>query len=123
RYPGVRSDSDMFTLSFPFRPWTGRKAIADGADILDYIRQTAEETGVASLVHTGCRVTAAQWSSRAQEWTVDLDTTRGPRQVRAAFIHLGSGYYNYEETHDPGFEGVDDFAGQVIHPQFWPRDL
>ncbi|NYF98459.1 flavin-containing monooxygenase [Janibacter cremeus] len=123
RYPGVRSDSDMFTLSFPFRPWTGRKAIADGADILDYIRETADETGVAELVHTGCRVSSASWSSEQQEWTVDLDTSDGPRQVRAGFVHLGSGYYDYEQTHDPGFEGVEDFAGQVIHPQFWPQDL
>ncbi|WP_338748967.1 flavin-containing monooxygenase [Janibacter alittae] len=123
RYPGVRSDSDMSTLSFPFRPWTGRKAIADGADILDYIRETAEETGIAELVHTGCRVSSATWSSDQQEWTVHLETADGPRQVRAGFVHLGSGYYDYEQTHDPGFDGVEDFAGQVVHPQFWPQDL
>ena len=123
RYPGVRSDSDMFTLSFPFRPWTGRKAIADGGDILDYIRETAHETGVEHLIRTGCRVVSASWSSDAQEWTVDIETADGPRRVRAGFIHLGSGYYNYEETHDPGFEGVEDFAGQVVHPQFWPQHL
>lgn len=123
RYPGVRSDSDMFTLSFPFRPWEGRKAIADGADILDYIRETARESGLDQLIHTGCRVVAASWSTDEQEWTVQIDTAGGPRVVRAGFIHLGSGYYSYEETHDAGFQGVEDFAGQVVHPQFWPEDL
>ncbi|MGO1166361.1 MAG: flavin-containing monooxygenase [Janibacter sp.] len=123
RYPGVRSDSDMFTLSFPFRPWEGRKAIADGGDILDYIRETARETGLDQRIHTGCRVVAASWSTDEQEWTLQIDTAAGRRVVRAGFIHLGSGYYNYTETHDAGFEGVEDFTGQVVHPQFWPEDL
>lgn len=123
RYPGVRSDSDMFTLSFPFRPWEGRKAIADGGDILDYIRETARQTGLDRLVHTGCRVVAASWSTDAQEWTLQVETAAGRREIRAGFVHLGSGYYDYEETHDPGFDGVEDFAGQVVHPQFWPEDL
>ncbi len=121
RYPGVRSDSDMFTLSFPFRPWTGRKAIADGADILAYIRESARECGVDELVRTGCRVTSATWSSDEQEWTVEVDTADGVQRVRAGFIHLGSGYYDYEQAHDPGFAGVEDFAGEVLHPQFWPE--
>ncbi|MDN5717124.1 MAG: NAD(P)/FAD-dependent oxidoreductase, partial [Janibacter sp.] len=123
RYPGVRSDSDMFTLSFPFRPWEGRKAIAEGGDILDYIRETARESGLEALIHTGHRALAASWSSDEQEWTVEVDTPAGRRQVRAGFIHLGSGYYNYEQAHDAGFEGVEDFRGRVIHPQFWPQDL
>lgn len=123
RYPGVRSDSDMFTLSFPFRPWEGRKAIADGGDILDYIRETARESGLEELIHTGHRAVAASWSSDDQEWTVEVDSPAGRRQVRAGFIHLGSGYYNYEQAHDAGFEGVEDFRGRVIHPQFWPQDL
>lgn len=123
RYPGVRSDSDMFTLSFPFRPWQGRKAIADGGDILDYVRETAQESGLAERIHTGHRVVAASWSTDEQEWTVEMDTATGRRQVRAGFVHLGSGYYNYEEAHDAGFEGVEDFDGRVVHPQFWPEDL
>ncbi len=123
RYPGVRSDSDMFTLSFPFRPWEGRRAIAEGGDILDYIRETARESGLLERIHTGHRVVAASWSTDAQEWTVELDTASGGRQLRAGFIHLGSGYYNYEQAHDAGFEGVEDFAGRVVHPQFWPEDL
>lgn len=123
RYPGVRSDSDMFTLSFPFRPWTGRRAIAEGGDILDYIHATAEETGVAERIHTGCRVTSASWSTDDQRWTVEVDTADGPRRIEAGFVHLGSGYYNYEQAHDPGFAGIEDFAGHVVHPQFWPEDL
>ncbi|WP_435200973.1 flavin-containing monooxygenase [Janibacter sp. GS2] len=123
RYPGVRSDSDMFTLSFPFRPWQGRRAIADGADILDYIRDTARESGLERIIHTGCRVVAASWSTDEQEWTVQIDTAEGRRVVRAGFVHLGSGYYNYEKTHDPAFVGVEDFAGEVVHPQFWPEGL
>ena len=123
RYPGVRSDSDMFTLSFPFRPWQGRKAIADGGDIRDYIRETARDGGLDERTHTGCRVVALDWSSDAQEWTVQVDTDGGRREVRAGWVHFGSGYYDYEEAHDPGFAGVEDFSGTVVHPQFWPQDL
>lgn len=123
RYPGVRSDSDMFTLSFPFRPWEGRKAIADGGDILDYIRETARESGLEELIHTGHRAVAASWSTDDQEWTVTIETPAGRREVRTGFIHLGSGYYDYEESHDAGFEGIEDFAGEVVHPQFWPEGL
>lgn len=123
RYPGVRSDSDMFTLSFPFRPWQGRKAIADGGDIREYIRETAREGGLDERTHTGCRVVALDWSSDAQEWTVQVDTAGGRREVRAGWVHFGSGYYDYEEAHDPGFAGVEDFSGTVVHPQFWPQDL
>ena len=82
RYPGVRSDSDMFTLSFPFRPWEGRKAIADGGDILDYIRETARESGLEELIHTGHRAVAASWSTDDQEWTVTIETPAGRREVQ-----------------------------------------
>lgn len=123
RYPGVRSDSDMFTLSFPFRPWQGRKAIADGGDIRDYVRATATEGGLDELTHTGCRVVELDWSTDAQEWVVQVDTATGRREVRARWVHLGSGYYDYEQAHDPGFVGVEDFRGTVVHPQFWPEDL
>lgn len=113
----------MFTLSFPFRPWQGRKAIADGGDIRDYIRETARDGGLDERTHTGCRVVALDWSSDAQEWTVQVDTDGGRREVRAGWVHFGSGYYDYEEAHDPGFAGVEDFSGTVVHPQFWPQDL
>jgi len=123
RYPGVRSDSDMFTLSFPFRPWTGRRAIAEGGDILDYIRETARETGLSELIHTGARVRSVSWSTQEQRWRVQVETAEGTREVITRFLHMGSGYYDYEHAHDPGFVGVEDFRGQVVHPQFWPEDL
>ena len=128
RYPGVRSDSDMFTLSFPFRPWAGRDSIAKGEDILDYLRETAQERGVADRIHYRTRVAAANWSTPDQRWTVDLEVTDDSgavirRQVRTAYLHLASGYYSYAGGYDPGFEGMADFAGQIVHPQFWPEDL
>lgn len=128
RYPGVRSDSDMFTLSYPFRPWSGRDSIAQGQDILDYIRETARAYGVEDRTHYGTRMVGAAWSTPDQRWTVELDVTDeagavSRRQVRTAYLHLASGYYSYAGGYDAGFEGREDFAGQVVHPQFWPEDL
>lgn len=128
RYPGVRSDSDMFTFSYPFRPWRGRDSLAKGADILEYVRETAREHGVQERIHYGCKVVGGNWSTPDQRWTIDLEVTTdqgvtSPRQVRAAYVHLASGYYRYDTGYDPGFEGRDDFAGRIVHPQFWPQDL
>ena len=127
RYPGVRSDSDMYTLSFPFRPWTGEQAIADGASILDYLRETSRQYGIDRRTHHGCQVVAASWSTPEQRWTVEIETTGddGPvrRQVTTSYLHLGSGYYDYDAPHDAGFAGRDDFRGDIVHPQFWPEDL
>lgn len=123
RYPGIRSDSDMFTLSFPFHPWSRREAIADGGTIRDYIRETAAETGVAEHIYTGCPVVAMDWSGETQRWTVTVVGEGGSREISAGYVHLGSGYYDYESPHDAGFVGVEDFAGQVVHPQHWPEDL
>ena len=133
RYPGVRSDSDMFTFSFPFRPWHGRDSLAKGADILDYVRDTARECGVEERIHYGCAVVGAAWSTPEQRWTVEIESTVSDadgtvretvrRQVRSAYLHLASGYYRYDTGYDPGFEGREDFAGRVVHPQFWPDDL
>lgn len=128
RYPGVRSDSDMFTLSFPFRPWTGQDSIARGEDILEYLRETARERGVADRIVYRTRVVGAAWSTPDQRWTVDLEVTDDDgavtrRQVRTAYLHFASGYYSYAGGYDARFAGVEDFAGQVVHPQFWPPDL
>ena len=133
RYPGVRSDSDMFTFSFPFRPWRGHASLARGEDILDYLRSTARELGVEERIHYGCRVVGASWSTPEQRWTVDIesapveaDGSAGEpvrRRVRTAYLHLASGYYRYDTGYDPGFAGREDFAGRVVHPQFWPEDL
>lgn len=123
KYPGVRSDSDMFTLGLPFEPWTGEKSIADGADIRDYLERTAAKHGIGERITYRTKVTAASWDSSSAEWTLTLSTAEGERTVRAGFIYLCSGYYDYDQGYTPDFAGRDDFRGQVIHPQFWPDDF
>jgi monooxygenase len=125
RYPGVRSDSDMFTLSYPFRPWTGAKSIADGAQILRYLRETAAEAGLDRHITYHRRVRAARWSSDDARWTVTIEHAgTGERSTRScAFLFLGSGYYRHDQGYTPSWPGLDDFAGPVVHPQHWPDDL
>lgn len=128
RYPGVRSDSDMYTLSYPFRPWRGRKAIADGSDILDYVRDTARENGIDQHIHYGCEVVSCSWSTVDQRWTVTVlstesDGSERERKITASHLHLAAGYYDYSTPHTPEFIGRDDFNGQLVHPQFWPDEL
>jgi monooxygenase len=125
RYPGIRSDSDMFTLGYPFRPWRGRKAIADGADILAYIRDTAREAGIDRHIRFGHKVTAASWSSEDDTWTVDVAVGPDgePRRLTCGFLSMCSGYYSYEGGYQPDFPGVADFGGRLVHPQRWPDDL
>lgn len=123
RYPGIRSDSDMYTLSFPFRPWKHRKSIADGSDIRQYIRDTAAEAGIEQHIRFGHRVVSAAWSSEDARWTVTARTEAGEVTVTASFLYLCSGYYSYDSGYQPEFPGLGDFGGQVIHPQFWPEDL
>ncbi|SFF26138.1 Predicted flavoprotein CzcO associated with the cation diffusion facilitator CzcD [Fontimonas thermophila] len=125
RYPGIRSDSDMYTLGYRFRPWTQAKAIADGPSILDYVRQTAREHGIERHIRFRHRVVRASWSSADARWTVEAE--RGPDReiVRIAcnFLYLCAGYYNYERGYTPDFAGVQDFKGRIVHPQHWPEDL
>lgn len=124
RYPGVRSDSDMYTLSYPFRPWTNPKAIADGEDIRDYIADTSREAGITDNIHFGRRVQTAQWSSDDALWTVTAATSDGATETfTASFLYLCSGYYSYDHGYTPDFPGLEDFEGKVVHPQFWPEDL
>ncbi len=125
RYPGIRSDSDMYTLGYPFRPWTGEKAIADGADILQYIRDTAAENGIDRHIRYGHKVRAASWSSEAARWTVEVDVEGGasPARFVCRFLFMCSGYYSYEKGHTPDLPGIDAYRGRVVHPQFWPEDL
>ncbi len=127
RYPGIRSDSDMHTLGYSFKPWTAAKAIADGPSILNYIRSAAEETGITSKIRYRHTVKRAAWSSQDALWTVEcehqLDDTVQTVQIQARFLYLCSGYYSYTEGHAPEFAGQADFAGQVVHPQFWPEKL
>ncbi len=120
RYPGVRSDSDMHTLGFSFRPWTGDAAIADGAAIRAYVQDTAKAFGIDRHIRFGVRVVSAAWSSEAALWTVE---TEGAGRITCAFLDLCSGYYDYAAGYAPEFAGSDMFAGPIVHPQFWPADL
>jgi cation diffusion facilitator CzcD-associated flavoprotein CzcO len=120
RYPGIRSDSDMYTLGYRFRPWTGEKAIADGPSILAYVRETAAVYGVEEKVRYGARVVAASWSSDDATWTVTLATGA---TMTCGFLWCASGYYDYAGGYSPEFAGLEDFAGEVVHPQHWPEDL
>ena len=129
RYPGIRSDSDMFTLGYSFKPWTEPKAIADGPRILNYVRETAADNGIDKKIRFNHRVKRASWSSRDARWTVEAE--RGPAGEGGAelvrftcnFLFMCSGYYKYEEGYTPEFSGTRDFAGRIVHPQKWPEDL
>jgi len=125
RYPGIRSDSDMFTLGYAFRPWKEAKAIADGPSILNYIRATARDHGVDSKIRYHRRVVSAEWSSADARWTVDVTRTDtgDTEQITCGFLFGNTGYYRYDEGYTPRFEGTERFAGQIIHPQHWPEDL
>jgi cation diffusion facilitator CzcD-associated flavoprotein CzcO len=125
RYPGIRSDSDMFTLGYSFRPWTGPKAIAEGASILAYVRDTAREAGIDRHIRYGLRVERASWSSESARWTVTVREVGSGEQrtLRCSFLFLCVGYYDYAEGYTPEFAGRERFAGQVIHPQHWPEQL
>jgi cyclohexanone monooxygenase len=125
RYPGVRSDSDMYTLGYAFKPWTESKAIADGATILRYLREAADEADITSQIQFGQAVRQARWSTEEAAWTLDVETIKtGERsQFRTRFLYLCCGYYSYAEGHHPAFPDQDSFKGTLVYPQFWPADL
>jgi monooxygenase len=138
RYPGVRSDSDMYTLGYRFKPWRGKKAIADGDDIRAYVQETADENGITEHVRFHHKVRKVEWSSGDARWTVTVEhtlrdgrsttssgTAEEPRtsELTCNFLMSTSGYYRYDEGFTPDFEGLDDYQGQLIHPQHWPEDL
>ncbi len=123
RYPGVRSDSDMFTLGFPFEPWRDGDSIADGDKILAYLQRVAAKYGIAERVRLGHRVVGASWSSDETRWTVTVERDGQQEQLTCSFLHLCSGYYDYERGNSPHFPGQEGFEGRLVHPQFWPEDL
>ena len=130
RYPGVRSDSDMYTLGYDFRPWNDAKAIGLGPDILRYIRDTAAEEGITQRIQFGTRVRGASWSTRDACWTVEAERTGeagglagGRQQFRARFLYMCCGYYSYSQGHRPSFPGESVYTGRILEPQFWPQDL
>jgi monooxygenase len=128
RYPGVRSDSDMHTLGYSFKPWKADKAIADGPSIMSYLRETIAENDIAPHIHFGHRVHSADWSSDTARWTVRAEMTTADgsveqREYTCSFLFMCSGYYSYRGGHTPEFVGRDDFGGTIVHPQHWPEDL
>ncbi|MEG3174948.1 NAD(P)/FAD-dependent oxidoreductase [Sphingomonas sp. RB3P16] len=123
RYPGIRSDSDMYTLGYAFKPWTEAKAIADGPSILQYVGETAREHGIDRHIRFGHHVKRAAWSTADACWTVEADGPDGPVTLTCNFLFMCSGYYNYARGHTPEWAGAEQFAGRIVHPQFWPADL
>ena len=123
RYPGIRSDSDMHTLGFDFEPWRHEKSIADAPAILEYLNRIVDERGIRQHIRFGQKVVSADFRSDEARWHVELESADGTRShVTANFVYLGSGYYDYDEPYDPGFQ-LGAFKGQVLHPQFWPENL
>jgi len=125
RYPGIRSDSDMYTLGYSFRPWEDAKAIADGSSILSYVRQTASDHGVDEKIRFQHRVVRAEWSTAEARWTVEAERTDTGETVRltCGFLLTCTGYYRYDEGYTPEFEGIGRFKGRIVHPQFWSDDV
>jgi monooxygenase len=125
RYPGIRSDSDMYTLGYSFRPWKDAKAIADGPSILSYIREVASDHGIDARIRYGHRVVAANWSTPQARWTVEIE--RGPEKrkitITCGFLWMCSGYYDYSGGYTPDFPGIERFRGRVVHPQKWTEDI
>ena len=124
RYPGVRSDSDMYTLGYRFRPWKEAKAIADGPSILKYINETAQEYDIDRRIRYGHRAKRAMWSSADAQWMVEVTGPEGlALQFTCSFLYMCSGYYDYAGGYMPGWPGMERFAGRIVHPQKWPQDL
>jgi monooxygenase len=125
RYPGIRSDSDMYTLGYRFKPWREAKAIADGPSILKYVRDTAAEYDIERKIRFGHMVKRASWSSADSTWTIEAEQgpARTPVRSTCNFLFMCVGYYDYAEGYRPQFQGESDFAGRIVHPQFWPEDM
>jgi len=125
RYPGIRSDSDMHTLGYSFKPWVSKKSIADGPDILSYVREAATENAIDQHIRYGHRLISASWCSKQSLWTLEIrqSDSEDPVQMTCNFLYMCAGYYNYDQPHDPQFPEVESFKGTLVHPQFWPEDL
>src|SRR3954470_3003275 len=123
RFPGIRSDSDLFTFGFGFKPWTSDKSIAKADLILDYLHETVREHDLERHIRFGHRVVAARWSSEDARWTVTAEHAGEQVAFHCRFLVGGTGYYDYAQGYVPDFEGIEDFAGTVVHPQFWPEEL
>ena len=123
RYPGIRSDSDMHTLGYDFKPWEAEKTIADGPSILSYVNETADEYRIRERIRFGQKLIAADWSSERSQWQLTVETPDGIRRYRCGFLMMCAGYYSYDQGYEPEFEGKASFSGEWVHPQFWPENL
>ena len=123
RYPGVRSDSSIFALSWSWEPWPHKEYVADGDEIRDYMEGAAKKHGIYPQIRFRTRVESADWDSTTDTWIIRADEDGNSKTYRSRFVFFGSGYYNYDEPYTPDFPGIDGYAGTVIHPQFWPADL
>jgi cation diffusion facilitator CzcD-associated flavoprotein CzcO len=123
RYPGVRSDSSIFTLCFPWEPWTRKEGVADGVHIRDYLNTTTRKYGIDQHIRFNTHVRSADWDSSTDTWTVTAECNGDDVTYRGRFVFFGSGYYNYDEGYTPDFPGLDEFGGTVVHPQHWPEGL
>ncbi|CAI7588783.1 unnamed protein product [Penicillium pancosmium] len=123
KYPGIRSDSDLFTFGFAFNPWDRSNPIAEGSAIKSYVRDTAEKFGIAKNIRFRNRLNSADWSSTENVWSLNVDADGTPTTLRARFVIFGTGYYNYHQPLKANIPNLDDFQGQIIHPQFWPENL
>jgi len=123
RYPGIRSDSDMYTLGYAFKPWTDEKAIASGDAILDYLRETVAEHDLASYLRLGRRVRTADWAAESRTWALEAEGPDGRETFTCSFLYLASGYYDHDGGHNPELPGVERYDGLLVHPQEWPADL
>jgi cation diffusion facilitator CzcD-associated flavoprotein CzcO len=125
RYPGIRSDSDLHTFGYAFKPWDGERAIAPGAEILAYLRETASENGIDDKIRVNHKVLSASWETSAARWTVEIERTDtgALTELSCGWLFCASGYYNYEQGFTPDFAGTGEFDGQIVHPQQWPEDL
>jgi monooxygenase len=123
RYPGIRSDSDMYTFGFSFKPWIDDKTLADGASIMQYLREVVADHGIADKIRYGQRVKRASWSSETSRWTLDVESAGETKQLSCNFVYSCTGYYDYAGGYDPEFAGRSSFRGTVVHPQKWPEGL
>lgn len=125
RYPGIRSDSDMYTLGFSFKPWTDPKSIADGPSILNYLNETADEYGIREKIRHGFHVKSASWSTADAQWTVFAEHVASgqPYQFTCNFLFMCAGYYDYDQGYTPDFPGIENYRGRVVHPQKWTDDI
>ncbi|MCB0944376.1 MAG: NAD(P)/FAD-dependent oxidoreductase, partial [Mycobacterium sp.] len=123
KYPGIRSDSDLHTFGYEFKPWTSDNAIADAHEIMDYLYEVIDEDSLARRMYLEHKVIRADFDSRTAQWTATLEHDGKQFDVTCDFLFGATGYYDYAQGHAPHFEGQEDFAGEIVHPQFWPEDL